>query len=382
MAILKQASLGEEFYNGDLDLEPEDFGDEPNSDEEPFDPRKVDVAVITTNLGALITRLRHNEIDLFPDFQRSGNLWPSASQSRLIESILIRLPIPAFYFDAADEDNWQVVDGLQRLSAIKNFVLEQTLELSNLEFLKQFEGEKYSALPRAMQRRIDEFQVSVYLIKKGTPDDVKYSLFKRINTGGWKLTHQEIRHAMSQSINKGLASKFLTKLTKADAFKAVVAGKNQRMAYQELVLRYFAFFLNGPENYKSSLPRFLDGTMTALGQIGLDRELELEKEFISSLEAAYNIFGHDSFKKTLAAPERKKVINKPLFEVVSVGLSKLLPSERDALLINRAAFLEEFKDLLQDERFDEAISRSTANKDNVDTRFNMFANLLRNHVGG
>ena len=102
---------------------------------EPFDPKKVDVSVATPQLGKLITRLKFGEIDLMPDFQRSGNLWTKQAQSRLIESILIRLPIPAFYFDATDEDNWQVVDGLQRLSAIKNFVVDQNLKLQGLEFL-------------------------------------------------------------------------------------------------------------------------------------------------------------------------------------------------------------------------------------------------------
>lgn len=366
--------------NDDLEFEPEDMGDEPTNDEEPFDPRKVDVAVVTTNLGALITRLKHDEIDLFPDFQRSGNLWPPQSQSRLIESILIRLPIPAFYFDAADEDKWQVVDGLQRLSSIKNFI-EEKLALSNLEFLKQLEGLRFSQLPRPMQRRIDEFQVSVYLIKKGTPDDVKYSLFKRINTGGWKLTHQEIRHAMSQSINRGAASTFLTKLTKADAFKAIVAGKNQRMAYQELVLRYFAFFLSGHENYKSSLPRFLDATMTALGRVPAETAQSLEQSFVLSLETAYEIFGSNSFRKTLAEPNKKKVVNKPLFEVVAVALSRLSPSARTELINNRVNFLEDFKGLLMDQRFDDAISKSTANKDNVDTRFTMFSDLINRHIG-
>lgn len=198
-------------YELDTDgFEKEDIGEsiEPEEREKPFDPKKVDVSITTPNMGVLIERLRHGEINLFPDFQRSADLWSKQAQSRLIESILIRLPIPAFYFDALVEDKWQVVDGLQRLSAIKNFVLDKSLSLTNLEFLQEYEGFFYDDLPRSLKRRIVEFQTSVYLIKPGTPLVMKYSLFNRINTGGLKLKAQEIRHAMSQSLNHGIASRF------------------------------------------------------------------------------------------------------------------------------------------------------------------------------
>lgn len=115
-------------YELDKDgFEKEDVGEQEESvtQEKPFDPKKVDVSITTPNLRALIDRLKHEEIDLMPDFQRSGDLWKRQAQSRLIESILIRLPIPAFYFDALVDDKWQVVDGLQRLSAISNFVLKK-----------------------------------------------------------------------------------------------------------------------------------------------------------------------------------------------------------------------------------------------------------------
>jgi len=118
-------------YAEDKDgFETEDAGDSsgPEEQEKPFDPKKVDVSITTPNLGVLIERLHHKEIDLMPGFQHSRDLWSLQAQSRLIESILIRLPIPAFYFDALDDDKWQVVDGLQRLSVISNFVIDHELK--------------------------------------------------------------------------------------------------------------------------------------------------------------------------------------------------------------------------------------------------------------
>ena len=353
------------------EFENEDTGDNDDYPTEPFDAKRVDVGITTPNLGALITRLEHGEIDLMPDFQRSGDLWSKQIQSRLIESILIRLPIPAFYFDAAIDDSWQVVDGLQRLSAINNFVVKKNLILTKLEFLTEYEGYSYEELPRALQRRIEEFQISVYLIKPGTPVLMKYSLFNRINTGGLKLNPQEIRHAMSQSIHKGAASKFLTRLITTESFKRIVANKNYRMAHEELALRHVSFVVSGLSSYKSSMSKFLNQGMLDLGNLTEEQLNTIESSFISSLETAFTIFENDSFKKSLAIPGHKKVVNKPLFEAVSVCLAQISPIEHEILISKKNEVIQSFISLLENEKFETSISKSTANTENVQTRFNM-----------
>jgi hypothetical protein len=359
-------------------FEEEDMGssEEKNIEIQPFDPAKVDVSILTPNLGTIIARLRHDEIDLLPDFQRSGDLWSPQEQSRLIESILIRLPIPAFYFDALIEDRWQVVDGLQRLSAITNFVINKTLKLTNLEFLTEFEGCDFDSLPRSQQRRIDEFQISVYLIKPGTPLEMKYSLFNRINTGGLKLNPQEIRHAMSQSVKSGRASKFLRELVREPGFLAVVKNSNHRMTHEELVLRHITFSLFGLVPYKSSLPKFLNLGMTELGSLGDSDYERLRYDFVESLKTAYLVFGEDAFKKTLAQPGHKKVINKPLFEAVSVCLAGLSDDERSYIAEYKDSYKKAFINLLQEPAFDISISKSTANTENVQTRFGRVRQLF------
>ncbi|MFQ3231255.1 MAG: hypothetical protein ACI9DO_002636, partial [Reinekea sp.] len=300
-----------EIGDDGFELESDNEESHEFTQEKPFDPRKVDVSINTPNMGALIKRLEHGEIDLFPDFQRSKDLWSKQAQSRLIESLLIRLPIPAFYFDAISDEKWQVVDGLQRLTAIKNFVIEKKLPLTKLEFLKEYEGCYYDDLPRPLTRRIDEFQTSVYLIKPGTPLLLKYSLFNRINTGGLKLKPQEMRHALSQSVNKGAASKFLSGIVNTEIFSQVVGNKNNRMSHEELALRHMAFKIYGPNEYKSSLPNFLDLTMNKLGKITEDERNFYKTELLKSLELALHLFGDHAFKKSLIEPDHKKVVNKP-----------------------------------------------------------------------
>lgn len=357
--------------SGDVDdFEVEDTGLVEGSDEieKPFDPKKVDVVVTTPALSTIIARLSHGEIDLMPDFQRSGDLWSKQMQSRLIESILIRLPIPAFYFDVISEEKWQVVDGLQRLSAINNFVVKKTLSLTNLEFLREYEGYKYDDLPRALKRRIEEFQTTIYLIRPGTPPEMKYSLFHRINTGGLKLTPQEIRHAMSQSTQSGLASNFLSSIVGQDQFIKVVGKNNRRMSHQELALRHLAFAIFGTDSYKSSLPKFLDLAMIKLSDLDSDTLNQYMERFLTSVELADAIFGEDAFRKSLI-PGQKRLVNKPMFEALSVCLSDLNKIDQKILLDNREQFRKEFADLLSDADFNETISRSTASTVHVLSRF-------------
>jgi hypothetical protein len=109
--------------------------------------------------------------------------------------------------------------------------------------------------------------------------------------------------------------------------------------------------------------------MAQLGQAA-ERELSrLKHNFIASMNVAHNIFGEDAFKKSLAVPDHKKVVNKPLFESISVCLSKISDDERQLLIKNRSSVISAFTTLLKDKEFDLSISKSTANTDNVHTRF-------------
>ena len=137
---------GSEIENEDLSL--------PVPEIRPFDPSKIDIDMKTMELSSIIERLEYNEINMNTDFQRKSGLWTKIQKSQLIESLLLRIPIPAFYFDGGIKDNWLIIDGLQRITALKEFVVDGTLELSGLEFFHDLEGMKYAELPRTFIRRI------------------------------------------------------------------------------------------------------------------------------------------------------------------------------------------------------------------------------------
>ena len=357
----------EDLLNENLDLN------------DPFDPKEIDIQVQQTTMNGLIDRLSHDEIDLIPDFQRSADLWKNEIKGRLIESLLIRFPIPAFYFDASNEEKWQIVDGLQRLSTIKNFVIEKKLKLKGLEFIKECEHMGYEDLPRTLKRRIDQAPVTLYLIKPGTPVHVKYSLFYRINTGGLTLNAQEVRHALSQSVNNAQASKFLNRIATNESFRRCVRVSDKRMLDKELILRHIAFKLNKFDSYKEPMIKFLNKTMEVLGLLESSELAKLEEGLIRAIKLSWELFGEDAFRKSIIENKARKILNRALFEVFTTVFSNLNDDQIQTLKTKKKVFLRDFKKLMNDNEFYNSISISTTYSDNIQYRFNKIINLVEEY---
>lgn len=347
--------------------------------EDPFNPQDIDIKTKTMSLDNIIKRLREGEIDMAPDFQRQGNLWPTEKQSQLIESILIKLPLPAFYFDGSDDNKWLVVDGLQRLSAIKNFVVDKKMALSGLEFLKKLEGFKFDDLPRAYQRQIEEAEIMAYIINPGTPEDVKFNIFKRINTGGLVLAAQEIRHAL----NQGVPAKFVAELANLREFKQATGWviATDRMLDREFVTRFIAFYINSPADYKPDLDTFMSKSMGQL-KYKTDEELaSIKANFIEAMKLASAIFSRWAFRKVYDKTARRKPINKALFEIWSVELAKLSNEEKTLALTRKQEIFDGFVNLMnQDEFFSSAITSATSDKNRIKYRFSKIEELLKQQL--
>lgn len=342
-----------------------------------FDTSQVDIDIKRLAFDILIQRLKHGEIKLDPEYQRTANLWPLDQQSRFIESILIKLPLPAFYFDGQDDGNWVVVDGLQRLSAIKNFILDG-MKLSKLDFLKGLEGMTYEELPRPLQRRIAETTIFAFIIKAGTPDDLKYYIFKRINTGGLTLTPQEIRHVL----NPGMPAQLLKDLAGLDVFKKATryALSSKRMLDRDFVNRFIAFLLLGYKDYEKGY-NDVDGFLNkGLALVKADNINYITERFEQAMETAWEIFGSDAFRKRTDYPpeRRRKPLNKALFEVWSVNLAKLSEKDCQKLVELREKVVEESCRLLrEDAYFDISITYSTGDGSRVKYRFEQIEKLIQ-----
>lgn len=332
--------------------------DDEDENIEPFDPTKIRIKTKPMTVDLILKRIKNNEINLAPDFQRNANIWTPKAKSRLIESLLIRIPLPAFYIDATDDDRWVIIDGLQRISTFKSFILDLDLKLTGLEFLKELDKKKYDQLSRLYKRRIEETELTVYLIEEGTPTEVKYNIFRRINTGGLHLNPQELRQAM----NPGQAIEILRKFANLPEFKRVTnlsKTRKNRMDDHEFVLGFIAFTQVTYDKYPSQKGRnyFLHEAMRKLNKIDKNSLEEIERKFTSAMIVAYNIFGSDTFRKITDNPIKQSPVNKALFEGWSITFSKLAEQEIE-MLIDRK---EELKKLfIQKMDFDSDFLKSVS----------------------
>jgi hypothetical protein len=350
---------------------------------DPFDPNLIRVTRSTPTLHLLLNRIKEGEVNLAPDFQRRGGIWNEGAKSRLIESLLIRIPLPAFYVDATDENYWLVVDGLQRLTTLKEFVIDKSLILTGLEFLgNDLHGKTFDDLPRSLQRRIEETEVTVFQIEPGTPEAVKFNIFKRINTGGLPLSSQEIRNA----INGNRVRNFISSLAQSAEFKEATFGSigDKRMADRECVTRFLAFWINSPENYKTNdFDNFLNETMAQLDdpeQISGEQLEECRDAFLSAMIRARKVFGKFAFRKYFGPNKRRQPISKALFETTSWNLARLSDEEADVLANGHDYLLEDYARLIADNDFANAISQGTGSPNRVRLRFEGMQKLLRDNL--
>lgn len=369
-------------FNDELNFDPADSEveiEEISTDsvmEKPFNPNDIRIDNKSLTIDLLIKRLKANpiEINMEPAFQRKRDLWDQKKQSQLIESLLIKFPLPAFYFDGSDNDSWLVVDGLQRLSALQNFIVNKTLKLKGLEFLQKLEGKRFDDLPRNYQRQIEESQVIAYIINPGTPDEVKFNIFKRINTGGLMLNSQEIRHALYQ----GIPAQFVTELAGSNHFKEATSYKidSPRMMDREFVTRFIAFYHFGYLNYFPDLDTFLNNTMKELKKLSDYDRVKIQRDFECAMELAKEVFGEYAFRKLDDFP-RKKPFNKALFEVWGVLFAKLNIEEREIIRLRRDKLWDASRELMENDLiFLDSITVSTGSKANVNERFSKINSII------
>lgn len=351
---------------------------------EPFNPDDIDIVTRSMTIDLLLSRIEDGAIDLAPDFQRRAGIWNEKQQSRLIESLLLRIPLPTLYAAEDGEENWVIVDGIQRLTTIARFIAPHhikstALQLQQLEYLgEDFHNCTFADLPARLKRRLRETELVVHVIKHGTPEEVKFNIFARINTGGLPLSAQELRHALIP----GQAREILKKFSESDEFIKATGGsiRDERMAAREMVLRFIAFKLTAPESYKErDFDRFLSNSMRAINALAKRDIDKLEREFNASLNVANSIFGDDAFRKRYTKSDARYPINKALFEAFCVTLSNLTQSQRDQCSKNSSRLKESFISLMRNARFDASISQGTGDASKVRRRFTEIQKLIKDY---
>lgn len=382
---LKQ-ELAEEGVASGVEHEEEAF-----QSHEPFDPASISLSSKVVALDTVLRRIRNGTIVLNPDFQRNY-VWDTERKSLLIESMMLRIPLPMFYVSEDKDGIWEVVDGLQRLTTIRDFILGSDgdgkgFALRGLEFWGDiFNGKDFFAIenkakmPRIINN-IMEAELSFTIINPDTPEKVKRNIFKRINTGGMRLSSQEIRHALYQ----GVATELLKEIVSSHVYKKFMGKtvKDGRMAGRELVLRFLSFYLRGWQNYRGDMDTFLSDTMRFIND---DLRLEdvkkvpfvkIVSDFDKALERAHEIFGEHAFRRS-KGKDRKTPINKSLFDVWMYCFAKMSTDFYETIRAKRGAFEAVYFSVLEDDaEFIDSIGRYGGEMPGVRYRFNTVISLLK-----
>jgi hypothetical protein len=354
----------------------------------PWNPADIRVTTKTWSLKQAIEDINDGSIDIVPDFQRDY-IWGKKQQTLLIESILLGIPMPAFYFNADKQGVLQVVDGVQRLSTIRNFAKMPTMEEDNkggfslsedLEYLKELVGKQFHQLDAPLRRRFNQTQIVVHVIDATSPMDLKYDIFKRINTGGTPLNPQEIRHCMSKQRSRN----FLKKLALSDEFREVVAIKPKRMEDQEMVLRFVAFrqlmvsdstFGNYPKDqtlggFLLTAAMDLDDTDKVPEKILRD----IESDFRRALLNASKVFGQQVFRKVMKGAKQRARMSRPLFEIWTVALTQILELTDD---LGERIRVKAGDAMTHDLDFIDSYTRGTGKPERIRLRFTKALDIVR-----
>lgn len=313
--------------------------------------RKVDFDSYDITVDELVRRVARGRIEIAPAYQRQFR-WGADRQSRLVESLLLGIPVPPLFMATNVEEDegqsWEVVDGLQRLLSLTNFLGDQStrqvarldgrpLRLTGLETLTSLDGFTADELPADVREGLLDRPVKVIVLNDKSDVQVRFDLFERLNTGGVRLTDHEVREAVFM----GEFIDLLSELAATPEFKAVVNLPHNRMldgTPQDFVLRFFAF----GERYKRfdhSVKEFLNEYCAAASA---SPELnERRRRFTVTFDYLAQVFP--------AGIRRGRQSTTPVnvFEAVSVGAALALESTPGLALPSSVAWIEsqEFREL-------------------------------------
>lgn len=361
----------------EVDIPEEPFSDD--SGEQPYQPEDIEIdrGVITTPYDApvrtLLDEIKEKVLIVNPPFQRQG-VWKEDRQSKLIESLLLNIPIPVLYF-AEDEDGTRVVvDGQQRLRAIDEYYSGQ-YRLQKLEVLAALNGKRWTDLSSKQSRTILSRTMRCVVISSTSPSTLRFEMFERLNTGGIPLNDQELRNC----VFRGPLNDLINSLVHSQEWLSLVgrSAPDNRMRHHELALRFFSL-RNALPNYRPPLKRVLNDYLRKHRLITQDHATSLRKDFMATLAAVGAVFGRNPFRRvTATGPGGDRWdtnLNRAVYDVQMLGFVgqplELVAQHKDGLL-------RRFRELcLNNSDFAVALSLATADRRSLYTRLRLWGQAL------
>lgn len=289
--------------------------------EDPLDGDPIDGLLIRPEYRTVhdvLRRIDQKEYIMNPDFQRSI-VWDGRKQSALIESVIMRIPLPVFYVAQRRDGRMVVVDGLQRLHTFNEFVGgDLKLELGQES---QLSGKKFDDLPRVLKNRIEDCNLIFYIIDPRVSERSRLQIFGRVNNGA-PLTRPQMRNALYN----GAGTKFLRDGAATDSFKKVTDGKLSTteevnsMNDREYINRFCAFHLLGVGAYRGNMDEFLRDSIIHMNNMDEECLGTLKDDLQRGLDNNFTAFGRNAFREPRTA-QSYGPIRPALWDVMTTGLA-------------------------------------------------------------
>lgn len=360
-------------------LEPE--GDDEQPVNRP-DDRPVTSQSSDWTISALRDKLDRGQLDLQPKFQREY-VWSTRPElpSRLIESLLLEIPIPPIYFGKVSDGRLEVIDGQQRLTTLVNFVTNK-FPLRKLHRMSSLNHKFFKDLIKNQQEKILDTPIRSIVIDAGANTELRYEVFERLNRGSMTLNEQELRNC----VYRGPFNDLLAELEK-DTYWRKCKGREEpegRFKEREMILRFFAF-ANRLANYTGNLKRFLNEYM---GQYAPKEPQELKAHaglFKQTMQNIYAVFGEKAARLYEISPRNNKGAWDSKFSVTALDMQASALINRPPAKVQKAA--EQIRELflftlLTDAELQDAISRRTGSTAQTKIRWNKFRSLVDPIIDG
>lgn len=328
------------------------------------------------------------DLDLQPEYQRKF-VMDNKLASRLIESILMDVPIPVIYLAEELDGTYSVIDGQQRLTAFISFLTGQFPDgkdflLSGLKVLSELNRLKFKDLDRDLQNKIKTTTIHTIIIKKESHEDIKFEIFERLNTGSIKLNEDEIRN----TIYRGNYTKLLAELENDDTFHSIVKKDNykKRMQYRGMILRFFALSEKTYINYKPSMKQFCNRELRDNRYTSEEKQKEYIERFKKSIDLVKTVFGDKAFRRFRTGDDTdvngdwvSSRINMALFDIQMCGFVNY---DKNQIIPKADEIKEAMLQLMtHDNEFVDAIETKTSDRSTLTKRFKKWFTVLEDIVG-
>ena len=340
------------------------------------------------SIKELFRQWKDRELIIDPDFQRHS-VWDIGKSSRLIESALLKMPLPTIYLSEEEDGSMQVIDGQQRLTAFFAFMeghfplgTGKPFKLKGLTTKTDLEGKTFTELDKPTRSDIERFTMRVVVLLRGCDPNLKYEIFRRLNTGAVALNQQELRNC----IYRGKYNNLLKKLSKDKDFVWVLTGGNssknsleKRMKDVELVLRFASFYNWTHEKYIKG-PKFLNNDMEKYRDIKDKEVRELTVAFKKFVGITKSLFAEHSFRRFERGDEDNPSgkwgpFNTAIYDTFCyLGYKSI---QKPKIIKNLDCIREAILHLMtEDEKFIDQISLATTDEAVVKSRHERFKKLI------